>query len=59
MAKDKWEKMPKMNQARVSAGACSLGDNIYVIGGYSRGNGVLNTIEKLINPAQTKEDAFW
>jgi N-acetylneuraminic acid mutarotase len=58
MAKDKWEKMPKMNQERFSASACSLGDNIYVIGGKSF-SGASNSIEKLSNPALTKKEAFW
>ena len=31
---ERWGKMPELNEGRADASACSLGDNIYVIGGY-------------------------
>lgn len=46
IANDRWEKMPELNEGRCFAGACSLGDKIYVVGGRGK-YGFLNSIEKL------------
>ena len=37
--------MPELNVARDSAGACVLGDSVYVFGGQGGSNQYLNSIE--------------
>jgi hypothetical protein len=54
--------MPELNEARYQASACSLGDNTYVIGGRNYTNPAtetINSIEKLINPGLTINEASW
>ena len=53
IVKNRWEEMPELNKARFRASACSLGDNIYVVGGQNSWDGVLNSLEKLKNPGLT------
>jgi len=50
--------MPELNIVRSNASACSLGGNIYVIGGSHMRRRALNSIEKLINPGH-RDKAFW
>ena len=51
--------MPELNIARVGASACSLGGNIYLIGGFAGNTKFFNSIEKLSNPDLTKDKASW
>jgi hypothetical protein len=56
--------MPELNEARYHASACSLGGNIYVIGGYCGdhtfvSNRFLSSIEKLSNPSLSRHAASW
>ena len=51
--------MPELNEARSNGNACSLADNIYMIGGYNNQRTYLNSIEKLSNPGLTRDEAFW
>ena len=59
IANDRWEKMPELTQARSKASACSLGGNIYVIGGQTEAHRAINSIEKLSNPGLTRDKAYW
>ena len=51
--------MPELNIARYNASACSLGGNIYVVGGRNDINREINSIEILSNPTPTKDKASW
>ena len=61
---NRWEYVHELNQARISASACSLKDKIYVFGGenFTKTTGAfefVNTIEKLNNPSLTINEASW
>lgn len=47
LASDEWKEISELNQARVSASACSLSGSAYVFGGRDDSDDFLNTIEKL------------
>ena len=52
--------MPELNEARRNAGACSLGANVYVVAGNNGNRTQLNSIEKLICPAESRDKkACW
>ena len=59
ISNDRWIEMPELNEARAYANACSLGDNVYVIGGYDNQERFTNSIEKLSNPGLTRDEASW
>lgn len=54
VAKNKWEEMPPMNQARFSHSSCHLGAFIYVFGGTNSQKQEFNSVEKLSIDAKPK-----
>ena len=51
LALDTWTELPGLEQPRIFASGCALGDSVYVFGGKNNIGKELNTIEKLINPS--------
>ena len=54
LASNRWQDVPQTHVGRQIASACSLGDNLYVFGGWSGGNPIdkkfVSSIEKLSDP---------
>ena len=49
--RDRWESLPELNYARMNHSSCTLGNTLYVIGGWDAyfDYGARNSIEKLSN----------
>ena len=59
LLRDLWDTgIPSMNIARAGASACSLGDGVYVFGGFAGGK-PLNSVERFLITAHQSRRPGW
>uniref|UniRef100_A0A0X3P856 BTB domain-containing protein n=1 Tax=Schistocephalus solidus TaxID=70667 RepID=A0A0X3P856_SCHSO len=54
-----WRRLTPMHEARMAASACVLNGRIFVAGGVSRHNEILQSVEYFVPPKDEKAIGFW